>query len=519
MFNSTEMQTWGFYYNSSDPIAHYHNLGDVTLVMFHAWTASHHVIESINKNNDTIYFANPTDSISVPEEDASGRRYYIENVLEGLDEPGEWYLDRTTGLLSYYAFPGETVPTTTTVVSNLDNVLEVKGSGTQLVSYVAFEQIVYEVNEWHCPPIPQPCDGQGADFMNTSAILVSNAASVTFDNITVWHTGTTAIWLSNNVTNVMINNLIATDLGAGGVRIGSSSSVGVQHNTVQNSYLSNGGNTFYEGMGVFAQLTSYNTITHNEIAHFTYTGISVGWSWGYAPSSAENNTISFNHIYDIGRDTLSDMGGVYTLGVSPGTTIYNNLIHDVYSYNYGGWGLYPDEGSSEQVWSNNIVYNTKCAGLHQHYGENNTISNNIFAFTGWFDGSLRTDPGSRPNSFDFSVNIVYTTNASLFYGDWQLRDGSNYNKFSFDTNVYFQTHGNYTFGDGLSLKEWQATGEDQHSQIADPLFVNATAYNFALNPSSPALGMGFTEIDTKFIGPQIHTTQPSFPHTNKITIN
>ena len=32
------------------------------------------------------------------------------------------------------------------------------------------------------------------------------------------------------------------------MRIGSSSSVGVEHNTVQNSYLFNGGNTFYEGM-------------------------------------------------------------------------------------------------------------------------------------------------------------------------------------------------------------------------------------------------------------------------------
>ncbi len=45
----------------------------------------------------------------------------------------------------------------------------------------------------------------------------------------------------------MINNLQATDLGAGGVRIGSSSSVGVEGNTVQNSYLTNGGNTLYEG--------------------------------------------------------------------------------------------------------------------------------------------------------------------------------------------------------------------------------------------------------------------------------
>jgi len=318
----------------------------------------------------------------------------------------------------------------------------------------------------------------------------------------------------------MINNLYATELGAGGVRIGSDSSTGVEHNTVQNSYLLDGGHTFYEGMGVFAQLTSYNTITHNEIGHFSYTGVSVGWSLGYAPSSAHDNNISFNHIYDIGRDTLSDMGGIYTLGVSPGTVIYNNLIHDVYSFNYGGWGIYPDEGSSLQVWSNNIIYNTKCSGLHQHYGENNTITNNIFALTGWNDGSLRTDPQPRNNSFDFSINIIYSTNATLFYGDWQYREsGPDYNKFSFDSNVYFQTHGNYTFGDNESFKEWQASGQDQHSQLADPMFVNLAEYNFVLEASSPALALGFKQIDMSTVGPQSQAVHKPMDSKNNISIN
>ena len=55
---------------------------------------------------------------------------------------------------------------------DLDTVLEVKGNGDELVEYVSFQQIVYEVNEWHCPPIPKACDGQGADYLNTSAIYV-----------------------------------------------------------------------------------------------------------------------------------------------------------------------------------------------------------------------------------------------------------------------------------------------------------------------------------------------------------
>ena len=63
----------------------------------------------------------------------------------------------------------------------------------------------------------------------------------------------------------------------------------------------------------------------------------------------------FNHLYNIGQGVLSDMGAIYTLGVQAGTVIRNNLIHDVNSFTYGGWGIYPDEGSSDMVIENNIV--------------------------------------------------------------------------------------------------------------------------------------------------------------------
>ena len=68
---------------------------------------------------------------------------------------------------------------------------------------------------------------------------------------------------------------------------------------------------------------------------------------------------------------------MYTLGVQPGTTIINNVCHDVWSFNYGGWGYYTDEGTSNITNTHNLVYDTKCAGYHQHYGVDNLMFNNV----------------------------------------------------------------------------------------------------------------------------------------------
>jgi len=192
---------------------------------------------------------------------------------------------------------------------------------------------------------------------------------------------------------------------------------------------------------------------------------------------------------------MSDMGGIYTLGVQPGTVLRGNHIHDVAAFAYGGWGIYPDEGSSEMLIEGNVVYRCKSAGFHQHYGRDNTVRNNVFAFNREYQ--LMRTRAEPHRSFTFERNIVYFDSGRLLGSNW-TGEG-----FALDRNVYWDARGGPLWFAGRSLAEWQQSGQDQESLVADPLFVDPGSFDFALRPESPALKLGFQPIDLRTVGPRV----------------
>ena len=297
------------------------------------------------------------------------------------------------------------------------------------------------------------------------------------------------------------------DMAAGGVKIGHAGSGPVaregdpdklvSHHIVRQCLIAHGGRMHAEAIGVWIGDSPYNVIEHNDIYDFYYSGISAGWTWGYYPSQAHHNDIGFNHIHDIGQGVLSDMGAVYTLGPSPGTRIHDNRCHDIrcYSRGYGGFGIYTDEGSSDILIDNNLVYRAVSGSFHQHYGKENRLSNNIFACATEAQ-LLRTRPEPH-TALVFERNIVYWNNASQVLGNfWD-------NHFKFDHNVYWSTSGKPIrfFDNGVPFQQWQQQfGQDQHSIVADPHFVAPEKDDFRLKENSPALSVGFKPFDMSKMG-------------------
>jgi len=239
-----------------------------------------------------------------------------------------------------------------------------------------------------------------------------------------------------------------------------------------------------------------NRVAHNHIHDLYYTAVSVGWTWGYRESPCHDNVIEFNHLHDIGLGLLSDMGAVYTLGPQPGTVVRNNLIHDVTSFTYGGWGLYTDEGSTGIVLENNIVYGCKSAGFHQHYGKENVIRNNVFALN--LENQLMRSRDEAHTSFWFTNNVVLFNSGNLLGSTWKN------DRFVADANIYWDTRTGSDLArmnfSGATLEQWRARGHDTNSIFADPLFVDAAKSDFRLQPGSPAAKLGIKPINLSTVG-------------------
>ncbi|MDA3925577.1 MAG: right-handed parallel beta-helix repeat-containing protein [Kiritimatiellae bacterium] len=451
--------------------------------------------------------------------------YYVENLRSAFNQPGEWFYDGVNKKVKYHPLPKERLNRSELIAPRpgLIALIHFKGDikNKTFVKNIRFEnmalfytdsprrkdqlekagftkEFIGDLNK----PGPTQLEPMQAAARTEPAIQADGAHNITFKECELSHIGEYGIWFRSGCISNRFQNCIISDLGSGGIRLGATGSEGCKppaagvstntspwcsaYNVVDNCIIKSGGRFHASGVAVWIGSSADNQITHNDISDFYYTGVSVGWVWGYSGSFAQRNSICWNRIYNIGQKALGDMGGVYTLGTSFGTKICNNVIYDIDSYTYGGWGLYTDEGSEGILMENNLVYNTKDGSFHQHYGRNNIIRNNILCDSREYQ--VAATRKEKHCSFIFERNIVCWDKGPVF------KPHTTEKQVEWKDNIWYMSSGPIDF-EGKTFAEWQKSGCDKDGFEADPQFENPSKCNFKIHSGSPAEKIGFVEFD------------------------
>jgi hypothetical protein len=545
------------------------NLDDVDVVVLHYWIEERLPVASVDPDTRLVTTSRASTFSLVDDVGDRYARYYLDNVFEALSEPGEWYLDRTEGTLYYLPREGETPAGTEVVAPRTTQFVRVAGDpdAGAYVEDLRFEGLTFRHADWEQADPGEHLDhwsehyGGGkpyatvpqAAFHLPGAITMEGALGCAVEDCVVEHVGWYGIELGDGCRGNRVVGTHVHDTGGGGVKTSGADADGPRarrtgDNRIADNHLHDGGRVFHSAIGVLVRHAYETEVVHNHVHDYFYSGISVGWVWGYDEHVARDNRIEKNHVHDLGKGLLSDMGGIYTLGVQPGSVVRGNLIHDVERRNYGGWAIYPDEGSSHLLIENNVAYDTSSQPFHQHYGRENVVRNNVFAlggegqvvltrFASGRTGETVLDDGAEYVSFTFERNVVLTDDQPVFVGRRRLAlfedgndDGADANgdgegedgtpakrAFRSDCNLFWNVSGeDLTVGVGgydeeadwvweetYPFERWRALGQDRHSVVAEPgVFDPETREVDVATVEGAAAEIGFEPIDLSDVGPR-----------------
>lgn len=397
-----------FYFEKGDfPIPE--NIKEVELVLLHDWSISRIGVKEINTDENQLF---TVDSIGAKAPDffnidnwEPNPRYFLENATEFLDADYEWvFLKNEKKFL--LKLPENVNPENFQIILPVaEGLVSITGKENKPVKNIHFEGITFQYCKWEIPEMGY-CGVQACHFdprpkksgwsVVPAAIYTEWGENITFANCKFENLGGSGLWFGTGCKNCKVANSDFADISGNGIMIGEGQDREVNGeqwwkaapeqvalaNTIENCSISDCGKQFYGAVGVWCGLTAETVIKNNEIFNLPYSGVSVGWMWSPVPTPCRKNTIEGNHIHHI-MNILSDGGGIYMLGLQPGSIIRSNQIHDV-KINAGraeSNGMFLDEGITDVIVEKNLIYNIAKSPLRFHKATTNLVKNNYLFCT------------------------------------------------------------------------------------------------------------------------------------------
>ena len=336
-------------------------------------------IESIDSQNETLKVKHP--SYYEIEDNAY---FYAFDILEEIDTPGEYYIDRSNGML--YLYPPEDVDLSKARISITNS--------------------------------------KSAIFW-----FVNEASNIVFENINLKNARGKAVWTENNNNNIKFINCTFENTGENVATIsGTSKNIvfdgcsfkhingGILLNSGETSTLTRGNsivkNCLFED---FSRITTTynaavtlggvgNTVSHNTIRNAPQMAIQI--------YGGTDHVIEYNDIYNVLSEG-DDMSVIYTgrTWISRGIKIRYNYIHDIASFvedRVGIYGVYLDDLYSGMEITGNVFADFGGYPVFINGGRDNTVKSNIFANTlgSLYMTSIGVDEDKDMSGFYNGINKV-----------------------------------------------------------------------------------------------------------------
>ncbi len=366
------------------------------LVFLHDWSISRIPIASYDKKSQVVTMAYPVGPGAKHykmDHYEQHPRFHLENSVSFLDQPGEWYLDKKSGELSYIPMPGEKMELVQVVVPFAQGLILVKGSAEKPVKNLWFHNLDFEHSGWQGAVRPYAAGQAGfheePDAKEKNWARTPIEPAVKFEYLQgggmiggrLAHLEGSGLWIGEGCKDVSLEGVTVSDVAGNGVMVGVTSSkagLAAEKVRLKGNLIERCGIRYFGSIGLWVGMANHTEIIRNEIRHMPYTGVSVGWMWNPSDTPCFANRVEGNHIHHV-MQKLSDGGGIYTLGKQPGTILKGNVIHDipVNAGRAGSNGMFLDEGTTDIVIEGNLIYNIGKSPLRFHRAGINQVKSNI----------------------------------------------------------------------------------------------------------------------------------------------